>query len=142
MNGLEFARCTTVGGFSRALIHAPQGNARIEVIDRDDRVIAPADLGRAGAYAPMTLIGLDGRVLASASWPQPRMLAPVAGSKNCSLAASTAIAAGLPSAICVPGAILAPIVARDRPSSAASSPTWAAVPIAPCTKSSEPSHSR
>ena len=70
MNGLEFARCTTAGGFNRVLIHAPQSNARIAVIDRDDRVIARADLGRAGAYTPMTLIELDGRALRRTEvWP-------------------------------------------------------------------------
>ena len=74
MNGLEFAWCTTAGGFSRVLIHAPQGNARIEVIDRDDRVIARADLGRAGAYTPMTLIELDGRALRRTEvWPTEQM---------------------------------------------------------------------
>src|SRR5262249_31712509 len=63
MNGLEFARCTTAGGFSRVLIHAAPGRARIEVIDGDDRVVARADLDRSGEYTPMTLGELDGSAL-------------------------------------------------------------------------------
>jgi len=30
MNGLEFARCTTAGGFGQVLIHAAPGKAKIE----------------------------------------------------------------------------------------------------------------
>ena len=48
MNGLEFARCTTAGGFSRALIHAAPSKAKIEIIDGDDRLVARADLERLG----------------------------------------------------------------------------------------------
>jgi hypothetical protein len=32
MNGLEFARCTTAGGFTRVLVHAAPGKAKIEII--------------------------------------------------------------------------------------------------------------
>lgn len=46
MNGLEFARCTTAGGFGRVLIHAAPADARIEIIDGDDTVVARADLRR------------------------------------------------------------------------------------------------
>src|SRR5712691_9252314 len=60
MNGLEFAKCTTAGGFGRVLIHAAPASAKIEVIDGDDRVVARADLERSGEYSPMTLIELDG----------------------------------------------------------------------------------
>jgi hypothetical protein len=38
MNGLEFARCTTAGGFGRVLIHAAPADAKIEIIDGDDTV--------------------------------------------------------------------------------------------------------
>ncbi len=70
MNGLEFGRCTTAGGFSRVLIHAAPGKAKIEIIDSDDRVVARADLERAGEYNPMTLIELDGATLRrSEVWP-------------------------------------------------------------------------
>jgi hypothetical protein len=70
MNGLEFARCTTAGGFDRVLIHAAPGRARVEIIDNDDRVIARADLDRTGEYTPMTLVELDGSALTrSEVWP-------------------------------------------------------------------------
>ena len=52
MNGLEFARCTTAGGFGRVLIHAAPGRAKIEVIADDDRVVARADLDRAASTRP------------------------------------------------------------------------------------------
>ena len=38
MNGLEFARCTTAGGFGRVLIHAAPADAKIEIIDGDDKL--------------------------------------------------------------------------------------------------------
>ena len=70
MNGLEFARCTTAGGFGRVLIHAAPGRAKIEVIADDDRVVARANLDRAGEYSPMTLVELDGPELRrSEVWP-------------------------------------------------------------------------
>jgi hypothetical protein len=70
MNGLEFARCTTAGGFDRVLIHAAPGRAKIEVIADDDRVVARAGLDRSGAYSPMTLVELDGSELRrSEVWP-------------------------------------------------------------------------
>jgi len=70
MNGLEFARCTTAGGFNRVLIHAAPGQARIEIIDAADRVLARADLNRSGEYSPMTLVELDGsRLQRSEVWP-------------------------------------------------------------------------
>jgi hypothetical protein len=59
MNGLEFARCTTAGGFRRVLIHAAPGQASIEIIDSADHLVARASLAHAGAYTPMTLIELD-----------------------------------------------------------------------------------
>jgi hypothetical protein len=61
MNGLEFARCTTAGGFDRVLIDAAPGKAKIEVIADDDRVVARADLDRSGEYSAMTLVELDRR---------------------------------------------------------------------------------
>jgi hypothetical protein len=70
MNGLEFARCTTAGGFSQALIHAAPSKAKIEIIDGDDQLIARADLERSGEYSPMTLVEIDGRALRrSEVWP-------------------------------------------------------------------------
>jgi hypothetical protein len=70
MNGLEFARCTTAGGLDRVLIHAAPGQAAIEIIDGDDRVVARADLDRSGEYRPMTLVERDGSTLRrSEVWP-------------------------------------------------------------------------
>ncbi len=43
MNGLEFARCTTAGGFGRVLIHAAPADAKIEIIDGNDQVVAVVD---------------------------------------------------------------------------------------------------
>jgi hypothetical protein len=74
MNGLEFARCTTAGGFDHVLVHAAPANARIEVIDNDDHVVARTDLKRTGEYSPMTLIELEGSTLRrSEVWPTEEM---------------------------------------------------------------------
>jgi len=70
MNGLEFARCTTAGGFNRVLIHAAPGKAQVEIIAADDRVVARGDLDRQGEYSPMTLVELHGSTLhRSEVWP-------------------------------------------------------------------------
>ncbi len=70
MNGLEFARCTTAGGFTRVLIHAAPARAKIEIIDHEDRLVARADLDRLGEYSPMTLVEIDGPVLRRTEvWP-------------------------------------------------------------------------
>lgn len=70
MNGLEFARCTTAGGFERILIHAAPAKAKIEIIADDDSVVARADVERVGEYSPMTMIERDGSDLhRSEVWP-------------------------------------------------------------------------
>ena len=70
MNGLEFARCTTAGDFTRVLVHAAPAKASVEVIADDGRVVAREDLDRDGEYSPMTLIVLDGeRIRRSEVWP-------------------------------------------------------------------------
>ena len=70
MNGLEFARCTTAGGFRRVLVHAAPGQASIEIIDSGDRLVVRATLTRSGDYTPMTLIELDGTALRRCEvWP-------------------------------------------------------------------------
>ena len=70
MNGLEFCRCTTAGGFDRVLVHAAPEKATVEVIADDDRVIARGALERSGDYSPMTLLELDGgRVRRREVWP-------------------------------------------------------------------------
>src|ERR1700722_607975 len=63
VTGLEFARCTTAGGFSRALIHAAPSKAKIEIIDGDDQLVARADLERSGEYSPMSLVVIERRAL-------------------------------------------------------------------------------
>jgi hypothetical protein len=70
MNGLEFARCTTAGGFHRVLIHAAPAQAQIEIIAADDRIVARGNLDRRGEYSPMNLIELDSSMLhRSEVWP-------------------------------------------------------------------------
>ncbi len=70
MNGLEFARCTTAGGFSRVLVHAAPAQMSIEVIAEDDQVVARGSLDRAGKYSPMTLVTLaDGNLQRDEVWP-------------------------------------------------------------------------
>ncbi len=75
MNGLEFARCTTAGGFPRVLVHAAPAQAAVEVRADDDLVIARGDLDRRGDYSPMTLLELDGDGLRrSEVWPTDELL--------------------------------------------------------------------
>ena len=70
MNGLEFARCTTAGGFTRVLVHAAPAKASVELIADDGHVVAREDLDRDGNYSPMTLIVLDGaHIERSEVWP-------------------------------------------------------------------------
>lgn len=70
MNGLEFARCTTAGGHTRALIHAAPAQLGVEVRTDGGDVVAAGDLDREGAYSPITLIELDGAaVRRSEVWP-------------------------------------------------------------------------
>src|SRR5437867_11672540 len=71
MNGLEFSRCTTAGGFTRVLIHAAPAQATIEVTADDGRLVARGDVDREGRwYSPMTLIELhDGEVHRTEGWP-------------------------------------------------------------------------
>lgn len=70
MNGLEFARCTSAGGFTRVLIHAAPAVASVEVVAEDGSVIARGDVDRQGEYSPMTLVELqEGRVRRTEVWP-------------------------------------------------------------------------
>jgi hypothetical protein len=70
MNGLEFSRCTTAGGFSRALVHAAPARMSIDITDDDGRTIARSDLDRAGDYSPMTLLEIaSGSVRRTEVWP-------------------------------------------------------------------------
>jgi len=71
MNGLEFARATTAGGFTRALIHAAPAHLSIEVDDDNGVVIARAEsLDRSGDYLPMTMVTIEGADISrSEVWP-------------------------------------------------------------------------
>jgi hypothetical protein len=70
MNGLEFTRATTAGGFTRVLIHAAPAHAQLEIRDEDDHRLAGGDLERDGDYSPMTLVEILGdRVQRREVWP-------------------------------------------------------------------------
>lgn len=72
MNGLEFARCTTAGGFHRVLVHAAPAQLQLEVRSDDGDVVARGDPRRDGDYSPITLLELaDGGVRRSEVWPDP-----------------------------------------------------------------------
>jgi hypothetical protein len=70
MNGLEFARCLTAGGFDRVLVHAAPPHMSVQVRADDDALVAGGDADRDGDYSPMTLLELDnGQVRRSEIWP-------------------------------------------------------------------------
>ena len=74
MNGLEFARATTAGGFSRVLVHAAPARLQVEVVAEDDSVVVRADAERDGDYSPITLLQLDGgAVTRTEVWPDAAM---------------------------------------------------------------------
>jgi hypothetical protein len=70
MNGLDFARALTAGGFSRVLVHAAPGLLRVHVTDDGGTTIARGDPDRDGDYSPITLLELDGGDLRRTEiWP-------------------------------------------------------------------------
>lgn len=70
MNGLEFARCLTAGGFTRVLVHAAPGKAQVRLSTEDGSVLAQGDLDREGSYTPMTLLTkVDGGFRREEVWP-------------------------------------------------------------------------
>lgn len=69
MNGLEFSRATTAGGFSRVLVHAAPAQMQIEIRADDDHRVAHGDLEREGDYSPMTLVELNGGLRRREVWP-------------------------------------------------------------------------
>lgn len=74
MNGLEFARCTAAGGFTRVLVHTAPAQASVEVIADDGKVIAREDIDRDGNYSPMTLMVLGGEhIRRSEVWPDENL---------------------------------------------------------------------
>lgn len=70
MNGLEFARCTTAGGFSRVLVHAAPAQLSVEIRSENGALVARGEVDRAGEYTPMTLLELsDNKLRRSEVWP-------------------------------------------------------------------------
>ena len=70
MNGLEFARCTTAGGFTTVLIHAAPARMSVEIRTENGELVTRGDVDRDGEYSPMTLLARDGEVLERAEiWP-------------------------------------------------------------------------
>ncbi|MGY1772329.1 DUF7712 family protein [Blastococcus sp. SYSU D00813] len=70
MNGLEFARALTAGGFSRVLVHAAPSRLEVRVTADDGAVVALGDVDRDGDYSPVTLLTLVGDGLTRAEvWP-------------------------------------------------------------------------
>jgi hypothetical protein len=75
MNGLEFASCTTAGGFDRILVHAAPHQAQFEVRQADDTLIASDQLDRDGSSSPMTVVTVQrGRLCSERDLAQPRAL--------------------------------------------------------------------
>ena len=58
MNGLEFARATTAGGFSRVLVHAAPAALSVSVTTDDGVRQTGGDADRDGDYSPITLLEL------------------------------------------------------------------------------------
>src|SRR5579872_748531 len=70
MNGLEFTRATTAGGFSRVLVHAAPAHAQVEIREEDDRLVLRGDVDREDDYSPMTLLDITGGQLRRKEvWP-------------------------------------------------------------------------
>jgi len=59
MNGLEFTRATTAGGFERVLVHAAPAQLQVEVRRDDDQVVVRGDAERSGDYSPITLLTIN-----------------------------------------------------------------------------------
>jgi hypothetical protein len=75
MNGLEFARALTAGGFRRVLVHAAPARMSVRVTADDDTVVAAGDADRTGDYSPITQLDLaDGSVSRTEVWPDPDAL--------------------------------------------------------------------
>ena len=72
MNGLEFARATTAGGFARVLVHAAPASLSVLVTADDGTRQGGGDADRDGDYTPITLLELtpDG-VRRAELWPGP-----------------------------------------------------------------------
>lgn len=74
MNGLEFARCTTAGNITSALVHAAPAKMSVRITDADGALIAKGDADRTGEYSPMTLLVIHGeQITRSEVWPDSEM---------------------------------------------------------------------
>jgi len=70
MNGLEFSRATTAGGFERVLVHAAPAQLQVEVRRDDDALVVRADAEREGEYSPITMLSVSGdSVQREEVWP-------------------------------------------------------------------------
>lgn len=70
MNGLEFARALTAGGFPRVLVHAAPNRLEVRVTADDGALVARGDVDRDGDYSPITLLTREGEDLSRAEiWP-------------------------------------------------------------------------
>src|SRR3954466_16302663 len=70
MNGLDFARALTAGGFSRVLVHAAPSRLRVHVTSGDGATVASGEPDRAGEDSPITPLELAGaRLRRAAPWP-------------------------------------------------------------------------
>lgn len=70
MNGLDFCRALTAGGFSRVLVHAAPARLTVRVTADDDTVVARGEADRDGDYSPVTLLELaDGALRRTEVWP-------------------------------------------------------------------------
>jgi hypothetical protein len=72
MNGLEFSRLTTAGGFTQVLVHAAPALAEMEVTTEDGEPVARGRVDREGKWvSPMSLIELhDGELSRTEVWPE------------------------------------------------------------------------
>lgn len=70
MNGLEFARALTAGGYERVLVHAAPALLSVEVRADDGTLVVAGDADRVGDYSPITALELRGTSLSrSEVWP-------------------------------------------------------------------------
>ncbi len=69
MEGLEFTRAITAGGWQRVLVHAAPARAWVEVVAADGSLIARSDLDRQHDYSPMTLLSLEDGLRRDEVWP-------------------------------------------------------------------------
>src|SRR4051794_24500908 len=74
MNGLEFARCTTAGGFARVLLHAAPASMSVQVTGDDGGTVVHGDADGDGDYSPMTLLELGPPLRRREVWPDDDLL--------------------------------------------------------------------